>query len=424
MIHTKIVALTSILFTLISTYASDNNCGDKYLKLIYNDLEVTKDIVYGNNITSENKPMDLLLDVYEPKGDTSTLRPLVIYLTGGTFVNGSKEGVEATFICEDFARRGYVSASVIYRQESSLLSLLSQEAMIKAVFRASEDFKASVRYFFKSAKDDGNPFRIDTTKIIVGGASAGSIAVMHAVFLSDIYEIQPRFQKYVRELGGDDDLVGNSGNPEYSFKVLGVINVSGALQNKRYLENDTVPLLNIHNEVDFTIPYVEGYPFFLPILPIVRGSNSLHHYYKGIGQKSTLLTIPGFGHVPYKDGDEKVQPTYDNTIQAMTTFAQSLFKCAGENIDEDTVTNIPQDISLIGSIYPNPTNDFIRIQVNDSKNYFLEIFNVLGQSIYTSRFQYNDIIKVSDLSSKGMHFIKITDEEDIQTSYSGKILIK
>lgn len=412
--------LFGIIFTLsFHNLFAENGCGDKYLKPIFSEFDITKDIVYGNNITSEGKPMDLKMDVFEPKGDTSSLRPLVIYLTGGTFVNGAKEAVEAVYICEDFTRRGYVSASVIYRQEPSILSLISQEAMIKAVFRASEDFKASVRYFFKSAKDDGNPFRIDTNRIIVGGASAGSIAVLHAVYLKDIWEIQPRFQKFVRELGGDDNLVGNSGNAGYSFKVLGVINVSGALQNKKYLENDTVPLLSIHNEVDFTIPFVEGNPYAIPFLPIVRGSYSLHHYYKNQGQKSTLYTVSGFGHVPYKDGDEKVQPIYDNTIRFMTEFAQSLFTCEGDEVS----TPVIQDISLVGSIYPNPAKERIRVQMQNGNSYILEIYNVLGQNLHSQRFQYQAEINLKSGFNSGMHFIKITNEVNQSESYSGKFVI-
>lgn len=406
------------LFCLNFIFAADNNCGDKYLQPIYEELSLTIDVLYGNNITSEGDSMDLFMDIFEPEGDTSALRPLVIYLHGGSFTSGSRQMPEAYFICEDFAHRGYVSSSISYRQEPSLLSLLSQEAMIKAVFRASEDFKASVRYFFKSAKEDGNPFRIDTNRIIVGGASAGSIAVLHGVYISNSSELPERFQKYMEELNIDADFVGNSGNKEYSFKTIGVINVSGALQNKTFLDNDTIPLVSIHNEVDFTIPYVEGNPYSLPLLPVVRGSYTLHKYYKKLGQKTTLYTVPGIGHVPYKNDEGKVQPIYDNTIKYMTTFAQSLFTCK-----EDIPTSIVEDLSLIGSIFPNPTSDFINLSVNDSEQYYVEIINTLGQNIYSTNFQNQISIDVSAFSSKGILIIKLTNTEDKSLMYFTKIIV-
>ena len=76
---------------------------ERYLDTLFEDVELTKDIKYGENITIISVPetglpslQSLLLDVYEPEGDTADLRPLVLVCHSGNFlpfpINGGVEG--------------------------------------------------------------------------------------------------------------------------------------------------------------------------------------------------------------------------------------------------------------------------------------------------------------------------------------------
>ena len=76
---------------------------------------------YGNNINYAGFAEDLMLDVYEPNGDTLangdsvTDRPLVLLAHGGSFIGGSKTGSDVVPLAESFAKMGYVVASINYR---------------------------------------------------------------------------------------------------------------------------------------------------------------------------------------------------------------------------------------------------------------------------------------------------------------------
>ena len=44
-----------------------------------------------------------------------------------------------------------------------------------AVYRAMQDCKAAVRYFKMSAQNMGNPYGIDTSKIVLSGQGSGGL---------------------------------------------------------------------------------------------------------------------------------------------------------------------------------------------------------------------------------------------------------
>ena len=60
-------------------------------------------------------PQDLLLDFYEPVGDTLTKRPLIVFQFGGGFAIGWRSEPVIPQFCEYFAKCGYAVASIDYR---------------------------------------------------------------------------------------------------------------------------------------------------------------------------------------------------------------------------------------------------------------------------------------------------------------------
>jgi carboxylesterase type B len=101
---------------------------------------------------------NLLMDVYQPAGDSEADRPVILYFHTGNFlpqyVNGSAVGTRtdssAVEICSRFARMGYVVASVDYRLGWNPLAGTQTERttqLIQAAYRGVQDSRTAVRYF-------------------------------------------------------------------------------------------------------------------------------------------------------------------------------------------------------------------------------------------------------------------------------------
>ena len=69
-------------------------------------------------------------------------------------------------MCERFAKRGYAVANLEYRlgwNGGAGGSLAANSiSLIKGVYRAIQDTKAAVRFFYRDAKDSSNSYNIDT----------------------------------------------------------------------------------------------------------------------------------------------------------------------------------------------------------------------------------------------------------------------
>ncbi len=96
------------------------------------------------------------LDLYAPKKAKEV--PLIVWIHGGAFLFGSKEGFPVEPVPLHFLLEGYAVASINYR--------LSSEAVFPAQL---EDCKAAVRWL----RAQSDEFGIDPNRIGVWGASAG-----------------------------------------------------------------------------------------------------------------------------------------------------------------------------------------------------------------------------------------------------------
>ncbi len=76
---------------------------------------------------------------------------------------------------------------------------------------------ASIRFFYKDAATN-NEFRIDTTRIYIGGVSAGAIAALQIAHFDDLQEVPIGMDTLLQANGGFE---GNSGNPGYSRDIAG-----------------------------------------------------------------------------------------------------------------------------------------------------------------------------------------------------------
>ncbi|HLP21352.1 MAG TPA: alpha/beta hydrolase, partial [Chitinophagales bacterium] len=244
---TKLYLLLTLFVTCQQTYAQ---CGQRYKEKVFADVTIISDIVYttANNTT-------LKLDVYEPTGDTQSLRPLIIMAHGGSFVLGNKTmDSVVTRYCNSFAKRGYVCASIDYRLGSPL-QLLDTVSLMNVVTKCIGDGKAAIRFFRKDAATT-NTWRINPNMIIVGGNSAGAVLYMQAVYIDSVNEAPPTYRDAMIQNGG---LEGNSGNDGYSSQAQALINLAGGLNVPEFVGPNSIPSFNAQGDADVTIAYNCGF---------------------------------------------------------------------------------------------------------------------------------------------------------------------
>ena len=122
-----------------------------------NQVSRTNDVVYGKNYTvlygdidpttagNQFKLEDLKMDVYTPN-DGSTKRPLIILLHSGSFLprylnvspTGAKNDSHIVEMATQWARRGYVVASMTYRMgwnPQSLDETVRRSTIINAAYK-------------------------------------------------------------------------------------------------------------------------------------------------------------------------------------------------------------------------------------------------------------------------------------------------
>ena len=119
----------------------------------------------------------LSLDVYTPPDtDTETDRPWVVWLHGGSFEEGSKNGM--SLYCKEYARRGYVAVSADYRLQQGRHP---GSPPGEAAAAAQEDTLAAVEWVRARA----GQLKVDSGRAIVGGFSAGAVTAAWCAYKWD-----------------------------------------------------------------------------------------------------------------------------------------------------------------------------------------------------------------------------------------------
>lgn len=266
------------------------NAQVRYIEKVFNDVSVTSDITYGNNITViTGAPMaqDLKMDVYQPMGDTAALRPLIIFCHTGSYLprflnqlpTGDKTDSATVEFAKEFAKRGYVVANISYRQGWNALSPdqnTRTSTILQAVYRSIHDAKTAARYFAKEAAA-GNAMRVDTTNIAIGGNGTGGYVAVNTVSLNKSSELlidkfinfdSTPAQPYVIEsVHGSIDGSGglsylNKFNwPNHTADFDFAFTIGGAVGDSSWIEAGEVPVVSVHGALDPFAPYKTGIVF-------------------------------------------------------------------------------------------------------------------------------------------------------------------
>ena len=248
----------------------------KYKDIVFSNITIEKNLSYVDNIPMGTKHKFYLFDLYQPANDTATTRrPLIIWMHGGGFKFGAKSAKSIRMLCKAFAQKGYVCASINYRL-SKKNTLTNVKALIRGCADAVQDAGVAVAFF----KKNSTRFRIDTSRIVLGGNSAGAMIALQTVYSNSAA---------LRQLADSTDEKPVETFSYNTQSVAAVINFWGALFKIDWLKNSRIPIVNVHGSKDHVVP--------------IEKTKSSFYGSKSIQQKADALHIPaclkifeGYGH--------------------------------------------------------------------------------------------------------------------------------
>lgn len=223
----------------------------RYLDPVFERVDSRMDIVYGKAVDlPSGDEVELRLDVYEPRGDTEPARPAFVFVHGGGFVAGDKS--TGRQYCRLMAQRGYVALSIGYR-------LNQGDIWRDGIPAATADARQALRWLRAHAEE----YAVDTTRITMGGSSAGAITSLFATYTDVAAE-----------------------PPDAESSVAAVMDLWGGL----YVEVDQLeagepPLVIIHGTNDTVVPFAEA--------------ERLRDRADAVGVRYAWHPIEGAGHAPW-----------------------------------------------------------------------------------------------------------------------------
>ena len=288
---------------------------DRYLDDVFPVAYVTSDVTYATNISIlpmlqelPPGPATLKCDIYEPGGvwDSITNRPVIILVHTGSFLppvingqaTGSKTDMSIVEQCTRWAKKGYVAVAMENRlgwNPTSSDQNVRTSSLLQAAYRGIQDAKALVRYM-RMTEDNGNPYGIDESKIVLGGQGTGAYVslgyatldkpaaeLMLSKFLDLSDPANPSPYVYPPVFGNPDgtdstyapvydtdltsatygQIIGQMlfnipNNLGYSNDINMAFNLGGAIADISWLEAGDVPMVSFHCEKDPYAPIDTG----------------------------------------------------------------------------------------------------------------------------------------------------------------------
>lgn len=288
----------------------------RYIEQVFNKIDTLKNVEYSraewlnnpiavlaeyNIHEGENKTelRPLFMDIFMPAGDTIKKRPAIIFAHSGGFLIGTRHNDDMIALCDSFARRGYVTATIDYRRGMGarvirfwgmIIGLEANETNgYRAFYRAHQDARAAIRFL----KQNAESYSIDTTKIFFTGSSAGAIMAIQNLFLDKPGEVDST--ALIEPTLGGFDATGVQG---FGAKANGVAAFWGSLQKPGLIENELTPLFLVHGTDDDVVPFKKGVLLGNIEVPVSTVSLSMPEAY-GSFCIDTALQNREIGHSTY-----------------------------------------------------------------------------------------------------------------------------
>ncbi len=338
-----------VAFFFISFWGQSQNCD--YVNPRFGVRNV-KNIFLGTELDYRLLPDSLFVDIYYPVGDPEAKRPLVMLSFGGGFIGGARQDLAP--LCEEFAKRGFVAATIDYRIGFDGISILATDSaeILRAGFRGAQDGKCALRYLKSRHLEDS----IDLNRVWVGGVSAGSIVALATAFLSRDEE-KPKEAGMINPVGGRmrpdlGPIEGTRFVGTYDSKVQGVFNLFGALLNPENIEaGNQIAVMSYHQTEDPVVPCGAKKPYYGT--PLVANNYPTAYGSCVIEQRLKDLNVDSKLHKTwiYKGTEHGIH----NQVEVLNFFFEGANPILCNLVSKSDDLNQSADIH----VYPNPFNDEI-----------------------------------------------------------------
>jgi acetyl esterase/lipase len=245
----------------------------RYVDTVFDQVSIEKDIVFGQSVNEKGETEVLKLDVYSPVDDHLKKRPVIFWIHGGGFTFGNDKSQK--YIVEmatRFAKKGYVGVSVDYR-----LRAKPKDTPKETIADAVEDVLKGLEWLRKNS----GQLKIDASKIVVAGGSAGGMLGCH-LCLND------RPNSRATEKAGVVAFVNLWGSPAPMW---------GELQ----IDKNDPPTIIVHGTADKLVDY--------------QNSVILAEKLTAASVKNQLITIHDAGHTPVAHMDDFEKKIADFLVQ-------------------------------------------------------------------------------------------------------------
>lgn len=366
--------LIVLFLNALNVYAQNGCDGLRYRSLVFNDVDTTFAIKFGENTTPGGATLELFMDIYEPQGDTLSDRPVIIWAFGGSFVGGDR--TQLAELCHIAARRGFVAVAIDYRiYDGAFFPFPDSLDFMDVAVKAMGDMKAAIRKLREDAAN-GNAYRIDPNFIVAGGVSAGAITACHTAMLDSTDVIPADVLTIIANNGGFEG--NSSSNYQYSSEVQATLNFSGALLRSSFIDANDPPLFSVHDDGDNIVPYGQGFASFdLGFIQInivyVEGSSPIQVDANNQGITNGLITIPNSsGHVSYINSSSAFQ---DSVFTSSHLFLHNLI--CGIQLNNESIA------TPAATAFPNPSSGDVVLRLSELPASFnLVLYDQLGREVY------------------------------------------
>src|SRR2546422_2164199 len=243
----RLLSLTFCVFALSTTIAF----GQGFSTSITAPYRIVPNITY---LTANN--FDAKLDVYS-RTDSQTPQPTIIFIHGGGWTGGAKEG--QLFSLLPYLELGWNAVNVEYR-----LARVSQAPA------AVEDCLCALRWVIRNAKQYG----FDTAKLVVSGGSAGGHLALTTGMIPASVGLdrqcpgteELKVAAIVDWYGITDvaDLLDGENMRTYAVQWLGSmpnrVEIAKRVSPLAYVRPGIPPIISIQSDADPVVPYSPSLP--------------------------------------------------------------------------------------------------------------------------------------------------------------------
>jgi len=431
--------------------------GQQWIDTIFN-IQTSFDVSYGTATDFAGNIQNLEMDISYPTNDSIPAcgRPLLVMIHGGAWITGDKNEGNSKRIREDFAKRGYTTASLNYRLGQfhtnlyvncnvptwNCNNMTDTTEWYRANHRGIQDANGAIRYLINNS----SIYNIDPSNVFVVGESAGGFIAMGVGFIDDLTEVlstlidsintvlppnnlyeSPCIQNPVYNLAPSiasmnlsrpalGSYMGNLNYPSnspYQIKAVGNF-YGGSFNNIFHSNSGTSPALYLyHQPNDLIVSYnyqklLSGYQGCHFGFPANCGYLTDRPYSYGSNGIKTMLDSMIANNVTTPDY------LFDNTSNNANCFQQattpSLQGHAIDNywlrttnmanffaskIDSCSTVGITELETTINNIrlYPNPTTSYITIDLNKKYSKIrLTILSYSGQFVKAYNFSDSRLV--------------------------------